>query len=70
MKLVDYLKTRSVNTNALLKKEAEILGLPWPLKTGWVELYGGIEVSKSTEERLRKALLAKGRGHEDLFGAA
>ena len=67
MNLKGYLKTRGVLANALFKKEAAMLNLPWPLPRGWVSIYGDIEISKDAEERLRNFLRNKGRSHQDLF---
>lgn len=67
MNLKGYLKTRGVLANALFKKEAAMLNLPWPLPKGWVSVYGDIEISKEAEERLRNFLNNKGRSHPDLF---
>lgn len=65
MNLKGYLKTRGVLANALFKKEAAMLNLPWPLPRGWVSIYGDIEISKDAEDRLRKFLSNKGRSHQD-----
>jgi hypothetical protein len=39
MKLSEYLKTRGVRAKALSKREATLIGVGWPLKSGWPEVH-------------------------------
>ena len=41
---------------ALLKKEADIFGVPYPLRAGWVDKYGEIEITQAMAQRLRAIL--------------
>lgn len=55
MKLLEYLRTRHPTVNALTKVEADIIGIDYPLMSGWVKIYGRIEVSENMVEALKKA---------------
>lgn len=41
---------------ALLKKEADVFGVPYPLRSGWVEKHGEIEITQPMAQRLRSIL--------------
>jgi hypothetical protein len=42
--LEQYLRTKHPTINALTRIEANILGLEYPLKSGWVYKYGNLEI--------------------------
>ena len=57
MTLTAYLTQRGVKAKALTKAEAELLGIPFPLQSGWPRKYGSIE--------LDEALLAQLAAHAE-----
>jgi hypothetical protein len=59
MILEEYLKTRGVKVNALVKREAKLLGIDWPLTKGWAEEFADMEISPELENRLRTALKSR-----------
>lgn len=58
MNLSDYLKNRGVQAFTLSRNEAEILGIDWPLKSGWPHRHGDMEISAEQLDKLRTALVA------------
>lgn len=54
MKLLEYLRIRHPKVNALTKVEAGILGINYPLESGWVELYTDDIPYETVCELLRK----------------
>lgn len=54
---------KKYNTKApltMLKSEAKIFGIPYPLRTGWVERYGDEPISAAMEKRLFDSMVALG----------
>jgi hypothetical protein len=69
--LTAYLARRGVKAKALTKREAELLGIPYPLQRGWPRKYGGIEIDEGLLMQLsghaevaRQAAEAKARRSE------
>ena len=56
LNLTGYLRNRCTGALALSRREAEILGIGWPMTSGWPKRYGDMEIDNTTAERLRNAL--------------
>ena len=58
MRVIDYLQAkygvRSATT--ILYCEAKALGIPYPPPSGWLRVYGPMEITADAAERLRVAL--------------
>jgi hypothetical protein len=54
MTLTAYLAQRGTKAKALTKREADLLGIPFPLQCGWPRKYGGMEI----DERMLEELIA------------
>jgi hypothetical protein len=52
MTLAVYLAQRGTKAKALTKREADLLGIPFPLQCGWPRKYGGMEIEEGMLERL------------------
>lgn len=52
MTLTSYLARRGVRAKALTKGEAELLGIPYPLRAGWPRRYGAMEITELMLEQL------------------
>lgn len=59
MTFLDYLRHRHPTVNSLTKSEADIIGINYPLESGWVKKFGSINIYPETFERLEKARLAR-----------
>jgi hypothetical protein len=46
MTLTAYLTQRGVKAKALTKGEAELLGIPYPLRAGWPRRHGAMEIEE------------------------
>ena len=55
MKLIDYLRERNKRINALTRAEAELIGISYPLESGWVCRHGDMELSHGKVNELREA---------------
>jgi len=64
MKLEEYVTLRGVKVAALTKPEADILGIPYPLQFGWIELYDEDIPHEQVVELLR-AMQAKRKLNEE-----
>lgn len=55
MNIIEYIKLKySTNNPAIiLKREAIVFGIPYPLKSGWIEEYGTKIVTNEMKLRLR-----------------
>lgn len=49
-----YLQERFSKANALTRREAEIIGLKWPMEKGWVKKFGSVEISQDKMGALSK----------------
>jgi hypothetical protein len=52
MTLTGYLAQRGVKAKALTKGEAELLGIPYPLRAGWPRRHGAMEIEEEMLTRL------------------
>jgi hypothetical protein len=52
MTLAAYLVQRGKKAKALTKGEAELLGIPYPLRAGWPRRHGAIEIEEGMLEQL------------------
>jgi len=52
MTLAAYLVQRGKKAKALTKGEADLLGIPYPLRAGWPRRHGAIEISEELLEQL------------------
>jgi hypothetical protein len=52
MTLTGYLTQRGVKAKALTKGEAELLGIPYPLRAGWPRRHGAMEIEEEMLARL------------------
>jgi hypothetical protein len=52
MTLTAYLAQRGTKAKALTKREADLLGIPFPLQCGWPRKYGGMEIEEGMLEQL------------------
>jgi hypothetical protein len=52
MTLTAYLAQRGTKAKALTKREADLLGIPFPLQCGWPRRYGAIEIEDGMLEQL------------------
>jgi hypothetical protein len=52
MTLTGYLAQRGVKAKALTKGEAELLGIPYPLRAGWPRRHGAMEIEEEMLARL------------------
>jgi hypothetical protein len=72
MKVIEYLTAKyAPGRLAILSCEARAFGIPYPLRAGWVQRFGNIEITPEIEEKLRAALagkLNKKRGHSAAKG--
>jgi ribosomal protein L7/L12 len=55
MKLIDYLRERHPRINALTRAEAGLLGISYPLVSGWVDRHGDMELSPEKAQELKDA---------------
>jgi 5-methylcytosine-specific restriction endonuclease McrA len=58
MKVVDYLQAKygAGSTTTMLACEARAFGIPYPLPTGWLRIYGQLEITPDVALRLADAL--------------
>ena len=58
MRVKDYLQAKygSGSTTTMLACEAKAFGIPYPLPTGWLRIYGELELTPDVAARLRTAL--------------
>lgn len=53
MTIQEYLNAKYGNRSiGLLSAEAKAFGIPYPLKSGWIQRWGGVEITPQMEERL------------------
>lgn len=53
MKIIDYLNAKyGRGSFCLLKKEAKVFGIPYPLEAGWVQAYGDREIDPAAMDSL------------------
>jgi hypothetical protein len=52
MTLAGYLVQRGVKAKALTKGEAELLGIPYPLRAGWPRRHGPMQIGEELLEQL------------------
>lgn len=52
MTLTAYLAQRGKKAKALTKGEADLLGISFPLQSGWPRKYGAIEIDEPTRQQL------------------
>lgn len=65
MKIKDYLSSKyEVKVPTSMRcSEARIFGIPYPLKSGWLEKYGDQEISQEAQKRLVESLSARKDRH-------
>jgi len=72
MKVIEYLSAKyAPGRLAILSCEARAFGIPYPLRAGWVQRYGNIEITPEIAEKLRLALgnkVTKKRGQSAVNG--
>jgi hypothetical protein len=57
MKINEYLNAKyGIKATTMLLCEAKAFGIPYPLPKGWMQTYGGIEITADTANRLTKNL--------------
>lgn len=52
MTLTAYLAQRGTKAKALTKGEADLLGIPYPLRSGWPRRHGAMEIDQAMVEQL------------------
>jgi hypothetical protein len=52
MTLTAYLAQRGKKAKALTKGEADLLGIPYPLRAGWPRRHGAMELTEEVVEQL------------------
>jgi len=52
MTLTAYLAQRGTKAKALTKGEADLLGIPYPLRSGWPRRHGAMEIDEPMVQRL------------------
>ena len=63
--VTDYLRDRFSRSNALTRREAELIGLKWPLKSGWVSRFANVQIPDDKVEQLKA--LADGKMNKNSF---
>lgn len=61
MKVIDYLRARHPGVFAISRREAKVLGIPYPLQKGWVGRYGDQYITDEQAEDLCRLKLANAR---------
>lgn len=57
MRVIDYLKAKyGQNATTILHCEAKALGIPYPPPSGWLRVYGSMEITADAADRMRVAL--------------
>lgn len=51
--VTDYLRDRFSRSSALTRREAELIGLKWPLKSGWVSRFANVQIPDDKAEQLK-----------------
>lgn len=49
----EYLEVRFSRANALTRKEALLIGLPWPLEKGWVKKHASVQIDDGAAHQLK-----------------
>ena len=55
MTLASYLGSRGVGVKALSKKEAKLLGIPYPLRKGWADKHSKLRIDDALLHKLEQA---------------
>jgi hypothetical protein len=60
MNVREYLcaKYKTVQPGAILAMECRVFGIPYPLRSGWLDRYGHIEITTEMQTKLIQQLLA------------
>jgi hypothetical protein len=60
--IIEYLRCKygTEKPTAMLKTEAKAFGMPYPLKSGWLAEFGGMEITPGMMHRLRDGLTKRG----------
>lgn len=57
MRIIDYLEAKYPDSPiSISRDEAKVLGVPFPLKTGWLDRHGPAEILPEIAERLKVIL--------------
>lgn len=60
----EYLVSRFSKSNALTRRESDLIGLKWPLKKGWVEKFADVKI---TEQKLQQLMaIADSRNSQNI----
>lgn len=64
-----YLKYNTKTPNSLLRTEARVFGIPFPLAAGWLAKYGSVEISPKMRNALEAALKPRANKTNSTAGA-
>lgn len=70
MTLSAYLAQRGKKAKALTKGEAALLGIPFPLQSGWPRRYGTVEIDEAMLEQLEACVEAARQAAEERVRSA